>query len=629
MSQRQWRCDPCSTSFSRLEHLRRHLRSHENQRPYACGSCKKTFTRKDALKRHGRTCKELSRSTDANAITASTRQTEQSQDAYESLFLGAITSGSGQSDVHSPPDFTTLDWLYSSQLLPDSIDVAERLEFLAYFTSAKGMATFLDQDTLKQRQKILIDHEKREDPHGFVDDPTGQGGHAFLEHAFLNSSTNPLTTIEPSLTLAVPESETHGLKSEEIICRLQLLIVGKSDNSIINLHWTPSIEMSCRALFASENVCRFLDYFWSLWYPNCPIVHRPLFDFQTAHPVLVCVMVIIGACLSPHEEDGFLAKTWLDSVEELVFSSEILPQRPTLPTSDMEDVESKKKRVECIQMTYLVCSLQKREGSVEAQTRIRRYRHATLVSLARDIGLSASHRTLELKEPSLSWWRDFAIEEELIRSLTYVFLIDAALTILHNAPPRMMVSELKMDMACPEQCFQAESATGCFTALNQWKDSIFWRERLSVYTMVRRICQSSLSDHLVHEYSRMGTLNLFTIVQSLHSLTFHLRNSIIFDSTLAPVRTGLSNWRRIWNERDPEDRYTPDHPHTIWKKIGFVRYAPEFWHLARIMVDRIQSESDEHSPLSGTTESCRYDTDMMDVNDLIMQYRQLNLNSAI
>lgn len=38
-----------------------------------------------------------------------------------------------------------------------------------------------------------------------------------------------------------------------------------------------------------------------------------------------------------------------------------------------------KKRVECIQAAYLVCSLQKREGSVEAQGRVRRYRHATLV----------------------------------------------------------------------------------------------------------------------------------------------------------------------------------------------------------------------------------------------------------
>lgn len=40
-----------------------------------------------------------------------------------------------------------------------------------------------------------------------------------------------------------------------------------------------------------------------------------------------------------------------------------------------------KKRLECIQTAYLVCSLQKREGSVEAQGRVRRYRHAMMVSV--------------------------------------------------------------------------------------------------------------------------------------------------------------------------------------------------------------------------------------------------------
>jgi hypothetical protein len=101
----------------------------------------------------------------------------------------------------------------------------------------------------------------------------------------------------------------------------------------------------------------------------------------------------------------------------------------------------------------------------------------------------------------------------MLRSLTYVFLIDAALTVLHNSPPRMVVSELQMGIACSEECFQAESATECFTALNNWKETVSWRDRFSVSAVVRKICQSSLDDHLVYEFSRLGTLNLFTIVQ--------------------------------------------------------------------------------------------------------------------
>ncbi|KAL3495921.1 hypothetical protein BJX62DRAFT_194523 [Aspergillus germanicus] len=46
MSQGQWQCGLCSTQFSRAEHLRRHLRSHENKRPYECSLCQRSFTRR-------------------------------------------------------------------------------------------------------------------------------------------------------------------------------------------------------------------------------------------------------------------------------------------------------------------------------------------------------------------------------------------------------------------------------------------------------------------------------------------------------------------------------------------------------------------------------------------------------
>lgn len=77
----------------------------------------------------------------------------------------------------------------------------------------------------------------------------------------------------------------------------------------------------------------------------------------------------------------------------------------------------------------------------------------------------------------------------------------------------MVVSELKMDMACPEPCFQAESAEECLVELRQWSSSVFWREQLSVASVVRRICQCGLSEQSIFQLAQMGTLNLFTTVQ--------------------------------------------------------------------------------------------------------------------
>ncbi|KAL5337115.1 hypothetical protein BJX70DRAFT_389454 [Aspergillus crustosus] len=637
MTPRQWQCSLCSTHFTRSEHLRRHLRSHENKRPYECSLCRRSFTRRDAKTRHERTCKdnldgnEADTSRDATHVTLKTNQIPSYE--FESLPLHNIDNELLMSMPY-PSDFAALDWLYSSRMSSDSIITAERLDFLAHFTSENGMGTFLAPETLEERQKLVFEQELQ------------TAGHQATSTADIS------LTIEPSL-LNVHSANTDPLtkRTFEILHHFHSIVTRKTDKSVVKLDWTAEVEAQCRSFFSSSNITRFLGYFWSLWYPNCPFIHRASFDPQTAPPALLCVMLMIGACLSPHPEDAITARMWVDCLEELSFSDSSFREE----TSDFDSssvaqvqyIERQKRRLECIQTAYLVCSLQKREGSMEAHARVRRYRHATMVMLARDVGLSsASHRNLSMDGPSETWWRQFAVEEGLIRTMTYVFLFDAALTIFHNCPPRMVVSELKIEMACPEACFQAESADDCFTALRTWTTTVFWKKHLFIVAAVKQICQKELTADAVDEYSQMGTLNLFTVVQSMHSLTFHLQNSIIFESTLLPVKTGLSNWRRIWNQREAEDHNVPDGLETLWKKVGFISYSPEFWHLARIIVDKIRDdnaddeggggggEDEDEDSLSTLPDKAktktRYDhTDMMDVNGLIMEYRRMSLGGAV
>jgi uncharacterized Zn-finger protein len=47
-----FRCDMCSSSFSRNHDLKRHVRIHLGIRPFSCATCHKSFTRMDALHRH-------------------------------------------------------------------------------------------------------------------------------------------------------------------------------------------------------------------------------------------------------------------------------------------------------------------------------------------------------------------------------------------------------------------------------------------------------------------------------------------------------------------------------------------------------------------------------------------------
>lgn len=45
----------CGRVFKRLEHLKRHVRTHTQERPYVCPYCSKAFSRSDNLAQHRRT----------------------------------------------------------------------------------------------------------------------------------------------------------------------------------------------------------------------------------------------------------------------------------------------------------------------------------------------------------------------------------------------------------------------------------------------------------------------------------------------------------------------------------------------------------------------------------------------
>ncbi|TKA78048.1 hypothetical protein B0A55_02123 [Friedmanniomyces simplex] len=70
----------CGRLFKRLEHLKRHVRTHTQERPYLCHLCQKAFSRSDNLAQHRRT-----HETSVDGSAPSEEEMEEARDAMEDL----------------------------------------------------------------------------------------------------------------------------------------------------------------------------------------------------------------------------------------------------------------------------------------------------------------------------------------------------------------------------------------------------------------------------------------------------------------------------------------------------------------------------------------------------------------
>ena len=89
----------CGRLFKRLEHLKRHVRTHTQERPYLCHLCNKAFSRSDNLAQHRRT-----HETSADGSAPSEEEMEEERDAAEGIIDDTLES---EDSVYQPMSMTT------------------------------------------------------------------------------------------------------------------------------------------------------------------------------------------------------------------------------------------------------------------------------------------------------------------------------------------------------------------------------------------------------------------------------------------------------------------------------------------------------------------------------------------
>lgn len=143
-------------------------------------------------------------------------------------------------------------------------------------------------------------------------------------------------------------------------------------------------------------------------------------------------------------------------------------------------------------------------------------------------------------------------------------------------------------------------------------------------------------------------------------MIFQHQNLFAVEGQLVPIRNGLRNWIGIWERYanlppscSPHGLLHDDHltPETMWKRVGFVRFSPEYWLLGSLLTDRLSAAtttasaqgagSGDGTAMAGTqTPSAdpgkpksvepileKYDqTSMRQVNDLITDFQKLHVD---
>lgn len=213
---------------------------------------------------------------------------------------------------------------------------------------------------------------------------------------------------------------------------------------------------------------------------------------------------------------------------------------------------------------------------------------------------------------------------------------------LNNLPPRLAIKEMQMQFATNEGAFQADSATMCFNYLASGATA----QVGMMSTLCEKFCEGQLE--LQHQIVLvdMGPLNLFVVSSALQSMIFQTQQLFGHDIEMTPVRHALRNWIKVWNLYQDGYcylyRHVPLVGHSLtsdnmWKRLGFLRYAPEYWQLAQFLVERISTASATREQAladrAAASTTCQQsppsllkqydDTSMRQVNDLIVEFQQV------
>lgn len=416
-----------------------------------------------------------------------------------------------------------------------------RLNFLSKFTATTGFARSFECGNETERKQIMtalvsttprskieleIDaflHVPDEDCLvNVVDDSVNIFESAAPQYLFDNTAKTQTQTQTHYPIIVQDPIYKHPLtlKSREIIGAMYQMITGDSPDTqggCISNNWS-KFEDECRIFFAPEKLERYLVAFWSLWYPNWPAFHKPTFSSTEKPAKLLAAMALIGASLTSDKTEHVQARRWGFAIERWIFSSHELG-------GDFLGEDSKHQETVCrcklgglldeLRACYAMMLFMTWEGTAEQKSRARRLRFSQIIDMSRRLIRLNPNRgspAAFIKTENLTQgWKEFIFQEELARTLVYVFMIDCAYTLFNNCSPRLGLQELNIPLVCPEICFQAEDANTWNIHLQAWANSRIGKTNPLFSDILRILMKNELPHEQWRLLYEMSSLNFFVI----------------------------------------------------------------------------------------------------------------------
>ncbi|KAL4728100.1 hypothetical protein ACLX1H_004829 [Fusarium chlamydosporum] len=436
--------------------------------------------------------------------------------------------------------------------------------FLDNFTKRSGLVDSFDCGTHAQRAQVVTSFLENE-------------GHAPALQSPIPLLANPSISRMPDL------HDPLIIQTHKILLNIKEVVTVKPRNSVVELEWSAILEQKCMQFFSPYNIRKFLTLYWHIWHPNVNFVHLPTFEPTTAKSILVTTMALIGAKETVFTDDDF-CRDLLDCHGNATL-----------------DLNVHISRIQALQAAYMVCLYQGWEGTEFIEINI-----ADVPQMARDLGIMSARHLDYSTVPYESFdWKAFATREQLIRYchlvFLWIYLLDHAFVIFNNLPPRMVIKEMAMHMASPESAFQATSGSDCAQELFAWHSRSAPIRNITFREVVESFCKSSIREGMQQRFADLGPLNLFAVVSAFHALIFQHQNSFGGHDQLQSVYNALNNWKLVWETYSDDFSFSSPHATVnkqdismgdLWKRVGFMRHSPEYWLLAKLLVDRLSSPVD-------------------------------------